>query len=86
MAPDAVADILVDARGLACPQPVIALAKAVRDAPPGTIATVECTDAAARHDVPAWARLTGNEYLGERPLTQNKTDGGAFALTVRLVR
>ena len=47
---------------------------------------LECTDAAARHDVPAWARLTGNEFLGERPLAENKTDGGAFALTVRLVR
>jgi len=29
--------------------------------------------------VPAWARMTGNEFMGER-----ETDGGAFALTVRL--
>lgn len=73
------ADVVVDARGLACPQPVIELAKAVRGHEPGTTATVLCTDVAARIDVPAWARLTGNEFVGE-----SETDGGAFALTVRL--
>ena len=73
------ADVTVDARGMACPKPVIELAKAVRHCAAGTVATVICTDAAARIDVPAWARLTGNEFLGETP-----TDGGAFPLTVRL--
>jgi len=29
--------------------------------------------------VPAWARMTGNDFLGE-----SETDGGALALTVRL--
>ena len=86
MAAVASPDIVVDARGLTCPQPVIELAKAVRDAPAGTVVTVGCTDAAARLDVPAWARLTGNEFLGEAPWGENETDGGAFALTVRLVR
>jgi len=71
--------ITVDARGLACPQPVIELAQAVQGQPPGTEATVWCTDVAARYDVPAWARLTGNEFVGE-----SETDGQAFALTVRL--
>lgn len=74
------ADVTVDARGLACPKPVIELAKAVRDSPDGTVAMVICTDAAARIDVPAWARLTGNEFLGE-----TTTDGEAFALTVRVL-
>lgn len=74
------ATLTVDARGMACPLPVIELAKAVRHSPAGTVATVICTDAAARIDVPAWARLTGNEFVGETP-----TDGGAFALTVRVL-
>lgn len=69
----------VDARGMACPLPIIELAKAAVQASPGDHVTVECTDPAARLDVPAWARMTGNEFVGER-----ETDGGAFALTVRL--
>jgi len=69
----------VDSRGRACPLPIIDLAKAAAQASSGDEITVECTDPAARLDVPAWARMTGNEFLGER-----ETDGGAFALTVRL--
>lgn len=62
-----------------CPLPIIELAKAAALAAPGDEVTVECTDEAARIDVPAWARMTGNDFVGE-----NETDGGAFALTVRL--
>lgn len=76
---DTPASLVVDARGMACPRPVIELAKAVAGVASGTEATVWCTDAAARLDVPAWARLTGNEFVGE-----STTDGGAFALTVRV--
>jgi TusA-related sulfurtransferase len=79
-------DITVDARGMACPKPVIELAKAVRGMSAGTVATVLCTDEAARIDVPAWARLTGNEFVGEVHADGEKQkDGGAFALTVRLL-
>jgi len=72
-------EITIDARGMLCPLPIIELAKAAVDARTGDELTVECTDAAARVDVPAWARMTGNEFVGE-----TETDGGAFALTVRL--
>ena len=71
--------IEVDARGKPCPIPIIMLAKAARDLAPGTELTVYATDAAARYDVPAWARMTGNDFVGE-----SETDGGAIALTVRL--
>ncbi len=74
------ADVTIDATGLLCPIPVIELGKAARDADPGTVITVICTDVAARIDVPAWARMTGHEFVGEK-----KTDGGAVALTVRLL-
>ncbi|MGC4174170.1 sulfurtransferase TusA family protein [Demequina sp.] len=73
------ADIRIDARDLLCPLPIIELAKAAAAAVPGDQLTVECTDVAARTDVPAWARMTNNEFIGE-----TETDGGAFALTVRL--
>jgi len=74
----------IDARGLLCPLPIIALGKAAASASPGDELTVECTDVAARVDVPAWARMTGNDFVGETRIEQTETDGGAFALTVRL--
>jgi tRNA 2-thiouridine synthesizing protein A/cysteine desulfurase len=71
--------IEVDARGKACPIPIIMLAKAARGLEPGVELTVLATDVAARYDVPAWARMTGHDFVGE-----SETDGGAIALTVRL--
>ncbi|MBD7982687.1 sulfurtransferase TusA family protein [Oerskovia sp. Sa2CUA9] len=51
---------VVDARGLRCPLPVIRLAAVARDRSPGDVLTVWSTDPAARHDVPAWARMRGH--------------------------
>ena len=76
---DEIEPVTVDATGLLCPLPIIELAKAARGRPSGTLVTVVCTDLAARIDVPAWARMTGHHFVGEK-----KTDGGAVALTVRL--
>ena len=57
---------VVDARGLACPVPVIRLAQRARDAAPGTVVEVWATDPAAAADVPAWCRMRGQDYLGAR--------------------
>lgn len=73
------APIVVDARGKTCPMPIIMLAKAAAGLSPGTELTVLATDLAARYDVPAWARMTHHDFVGE-----SKTDGEALALTVRL--
>ena len=70
---------IVDARGKACPVPIIMLAAHAQTCDPGTEVTVLATDPAARIDVPAWARMTGNDFVGE-----SETDGGTMALTVRL--
>lgn len=69
---------VVDARGLRCPAPVIALARAARDAAPGTELTVLATDPAARHDVPAWARMRGHAMVS------STDDDGLWRLTVRV--
>lgn len=68
----------VDARGLRCPLPVIRLAQAVRGLPAGTLVNVLATDPAAVHDVPAWARLRGHDWIGSAQV------GEGFRLTVRL--
>lgn len=61
--PTPVSPIEVDARGLRCPLPVIRLAQAARDAPPGTRIVVLSSDPAARHDIPAWCRMRDHELL-----------------------
>lgn len=69
----------VDARGLRCPLPVIRLAAAARDLPPGTLVELLWTDPAAEHDVPAWARMRGHDVVDVRA-----RDDGSSATTVLL--
>lgn len=59
--------MIVDSRGTLCPQPVIDLARAVKDAPPGTVVEVLADDPAAATDIPAWCRLRGATFLGSEP-------------------
>jgi TusA-related sulfurtransferase len=55
--PATTVDREVDARGLACPLPVIELAKAVRDMDVGGVVRLLATDPAAKVDVPVWCRM-----------------------------
>ncbi|WP_370250174.1 sulfurtransferase TusA family protein [Nocardioides sp.] len=55
----------VDARGRPCPQPIIALRDEVGLVEVGHELAVAADDPAARHDVPAWCRMTGQHYVGE---------------------
>jgi tRNA 2-thiouridine synthesizing protein A len=55
----------LDCRGMLCPAPVIELARHLTDVGLGDEICVVATDAAARYDVPAWCRMTGQEYAGE---------------------
>ena len=59
------ADLEIDCRDLPCPRPIIELAKALPGVPVGGLLAVVAHDPAARHDVPAWCRLRGQEYVGE---------------------
>ncbi len=47
----------VDARGLACPMPVIELARAIEEVPVGSQVRLLATDPAAEVDVPVWCRM-----------------------------
>lgn len=60
-------DVVVDALGLRCPQPVIALAKAIRDVEPGAVVVVRADDPVAAVDIPAWCWTQGHDYLGVEP-------------------
>ena len=81
MAP--VGHVVVDARGLRCPLPVVRLAAVARSVSPGSLVTVRWTDPAARHDVAAWARMRGHAVELVEP--DAALDGAAaWATTVRV--
>jgi tRNA 2-thiouridine synthesizing protein A len=61
------ADVRLNERGHACPLPVIAVARAAKGAPAGTVISVACTDAGAASDIPAWCQMRGVDYLGSQP-------------------
>ena len=57
----------LDCRGQVCPGPIIALAKALPGIAVGELLAIVADDPAARHDVAAWCRMRGQEYVGEEP-------------------
>lgn len=69
--------LVVDASGKRCPLPVIELARAVPEVAVGAVVAVLADDEAAAVDVPAWCRMRGHDYLGERHVD------GATAYLVR---
>ena len=57
-------DVVVDARGTFCPEPVIRTQNAAAKMPPGAVAMILADDAGIELDLPAWCISTRNEYLG----------------------
>lgn len=55
---------VADARGSACPGPLLEAKKAVGGVPVGQIVEVQSNDAGSRNDIPVWAQRVGHEYLG----------------------
>ncbi len=55
--------VVVDARGMLCPMPIVLTHKAMRDLAPGQAVKVLATDRGAAKDLPAWASDVGNEVL-----------------------
>jgi len=54
----------VDARGSACPGPLMEAKKGIGKVRVGEILEVFSNDSGTRIDVPAWAKKVGHEYLG----------------------
>lgn len=58
--------VVVDARRLLCPMPVIRVQDRVRELPPGTLVEAICTDPGALNDIPAWSRINGHKLIETR--------------------
>jgi tRNA 2-thiouridine synthesizing protein A len=57
------ADKLLDAKGLACPMPIVKTKKALNELESGQILEIHATDKGAKNDLTAWAKSTGNELV-----------------------
>ena len=58
------ADHTLDCIGLYCPVPIVKTARRIKDMAPGEVLEVISDDTGIKSDMPAWAKKTGNEYLG----------------------
>lgn len=57
-------DHVLDAKGLACPMPIVKTKKAMSDLEPGQVIEVQATDKGSLADIQAWAKSSGHQYLG----------------------
>lgn len=54
----------VDARGSACPGPLLEAKKGIGQVKVGEILEIKSSDPGTRNDIPAWAKKVGHEYMG----------------------
>ncbi|WP_339296172.1 sulfurtransferase TusA family protein [Paenibacillus sp. FSL W7-1279] len=57
-------NVKLDAKGLACPMPIVRTKKVMKDLEAGQVLEVEATDKGSKADMKAWAESTGHQYLG----------------------
>jgi len=54
----------VDARGSACPGPLLEAKKGIGKVKVGEVLEIYSNDSGTRNDIPAWAKKVGHEYIG----------------------
>jgi tRNA 2-thiouridine synthesizing protein A len=67
----------LDARGLACPMPIVKTAQAIGGLASGELLEVLATDPGSLKDFAAWSRTTGHE------LVEQSADDGVFRFVLR---
>lgn len=68
---------VVDAKGLACPMPIVKTKKASEQMNPGEVLEVLATDQGSLADLKGWANSVGHQYLGM------KQEGDVFRHYIR---
>jgi tRNA 2-thiouridine synthesizing protein A len=71
------ADKVLDAKGLACPMPIVKTRKAIKEIETGQILEVQTTDKGAKSDLTAWAKSTGHE------LVESKEENDVFTFWIK---
>lgn len=57
-------DRVIDARGTACPGPLLEAKKGMAGVPLGSTIEIWSTDPATKNDISAWSAKVGHDYLG----------------------
>jgi rhodanese-related sulfurtransferase/TusA-related sulfurtransferase len=57
-------NFVLDAKGLACPMPIVKTKKAMKDMEAGQVIEIQATDKGSKADLQAWAKSSGHDYLG----------------------
>jgi tRNA 2-thiouridine synthesizing protein A len=70
-------DQTLDARGLACPMPIVKTAQLMKTMSSGQTLEVISTDAGSIKDFAAWSRTTGN------PLLDSSSDATTYRFLLR---
>ena len=71
------ADKLLDAKGLACPMPIVKTKKSMNDMETGQVLEIHATDKGAKADLAAWSRSGGHE------LVQSTEENGVFKFWIK---
>ena len=58
------ANMFLDAKGLACPMPIVKTKKAMNNLKAGQVLEIQATDKGSKADMKAWAESSGHQYLG----------------------
>lgn len=58
---------ITDARGVACPGPLLEAKKAIGSVKVGEVVEIWSGDSNTKNDLPRWAEKVGHEYLGYLP-------------------
>ena len=56
-------DKVLDAKGLACPMPIVRTKKAMNEIESGQVLEVHATDKGAKNDLAAWSKSGGHELI-----------------------
>lgn len=60
------ANQLLDAKGLACPMPVVRARKTMKEMTTGEILEIQATDKGSVADLTAWAKASGHQLLEQQ--------------------
>lgn len=71
------ADVVVDAKGLSCPMPIVKAKKAIDSMQSREIMQLEATDKGSVNDFQSWVKQTKNELL------KIEEDNGVFRFFVK---
>ena len=58
------ANEILDAKGLACPMPIVKTKKTMTKLPEGHVLEIQATDKGSTADLKAWADNSGHHYIG----------------------